>query len=176
MVRPQSCCLAKTYGRPLSAVCGMAVMGRSSFQSRWARTRCAMLCRAASTSRRSGRPAKLGDRASLSTIQASSSAAGPAAVAASLGLVIPTCGPFGRQSSVRWPGHTLRQVQLLAELPHQLELCLQVVDVLLFVSDDLLQQDGAGAVLLLPAHDDSGLEAVQHLVFDRQIGLELLAD
>ena len=34
---------------------------------------------------------------------------------------------------------------------------------------------GAGAVLLLPAHDDAGLETVHHLVLDRQVGLELLA-
>src|ERR1700733_13707912 len=71
--------------------------------------------------------------------------------------------------------NTLSRVQLLAELVHQLQLRLQVVDVVFLVSDDAFQQEGAGRVLLLAAHDDTGFEPVQHVVFDRQVGLELLA-
>jgi len=44
---------------------------------------------------------------------------------------------------------------------------LQVVDVLFFVGPrSFFQQDGAGAVFLLPAQDDAGLEAGQDVVFE----------
>src|SRR5271155_2678502 len=71
--------------------------------------------------------------------------------------------------------NTLSRVQLFTELVHQLQLGLQVVNVVFLVGDDAFQQEGAGRVLLLAAHDDTGLEPVQHVVFDRQVGLELLA-
>src|ERR1700689_4872336 len=75
----------------------------------------------------------------------------------------------------RWTRNTLSRVQLFTELVHQLQLGLQVVNVVFLVGDDAFQQEGAGRVLLLTAHDDTGLEPVQHVVFDRQVGLELLA-
>lgn len=46
---------------------------------------------------------------------------------------------------------------------------------LFLVGNDLLEQERAGAVLLGPAHDDAGLQALHHLVFDGQVGLELFA-
>src|ERR1700733_3892491 len=72
------------------------------------------------------------------------------------------------------PGDALRRVQLLAQLVHQLELSLQVVNMQLLVGDDLLEEECAGAVLLFAAQDDARLETAQHLVLDGQIGLELL--
>src|SRR5437588_1421588 len=123
------------------------------------------------------------------TLLAPDSAAGLAAIVDGVALVMPASpwgpmltGAHGQATAIgraRWsagrPRHALRRVQLLAQLLHQLQLRLEVVDVLFLVGDDLLQQDGAGAVLLLPAHDDSGLEPLHHLVFDGEIGLELLA-
>src|SRR5271157_2968706 len=80
----------------------------------------------------------------------------------------PTCPPRSRASSAtlpsrargsaRWPRYALRRVQFLPQLLHQLQLRLEVVDVFFLVGNDLLQQDGAGAVLLFAAHDDSRLE------------------
>src|ERR1700722_8299585 len=70
--------------------------------------------------------------------------------------------------------NTLSRVQLFTELVHQLQLGLQVVNVVFLVGDDAFQQEGAGRVLLLAAHYDTGLEPVQHVVFDRQVGFELL--
>src|ERR1700761_417423 len=66
----------------------------------------------------------------------------------------------------RRPGDALRQVQLGSQLVHQFQLRLEVVDVAFLVRDDLLQQEGAGAVLLLAAHDDARLEPLHHFVFD----------
>src|SRR5690242_19345173 len=80
-----------------------------------------------------------------------------------------------RGGLLRWARHALRGVQLLAELVHQLELRLEVVDVPFFVGEDALEEDRAGGILLLPAHDDAGLEAGHHVVLDREVGLELLA-
>src|SRR6185437_10736790 len=71
--------------------------------------------------------------------------------------------------------NALSRIQFLPELVHQFQLGLQVVDVVFLVGDDALEQGCAGGVLLLAAHDDAGLEAVQHLVLDRQVGFELLA-
>src|SRR5215475_4386343 len=75
----------------------------------------------------------------------------------------------------RRPRHALGEVELLAELVHQLELRLEVVDVLLFVREDLLEDVRARGVLLLAAHDDARLQPRHHLVLDGQVGLELLA-
>src|SRR6202012_2575196 len=77
--------------------------------------------------------------------------------------------------SARRARNALRRVQLFAELVHQLELRLEGVDVQFPVGHDLLQQDGAVAVLLLAAHDDSGPKPVQDLVLYGEIRLELLA-
>src|SRR4051812_27622765 len=80
-----------------------------------------------------------------------------------------------RSGSLRWTRHALGGVQLLAQLVHQFELGLQVVDVMLFVGEDAFEQAGGGGILLGAAHDDTRLEPGQHLVLDVEVGLELLA-
>src|SRR6201992_4484922 len=69
--------------------------------------------------------------------------------------------------------HPLSRVQLCAELVHQLRLRLQVVDVVFLVGDDAFEQERAGRILLLAAHDHTRLEPVHAVVFDRQAGLQL---
>src|ERR1700754_2578572 len=86
-----------------------------------------------------------------------------------------SCWQPGLGDRARWPGHALRQVQLFAQLFHQLQLGLEVVDVVFLVGDDLLEEDGARTVFFGAAHDDAGLETGQYLILDREVGLELLA-
>src|SRR5688500_8807213 len=76
--------------------------------------------------------------------------------------------------SGRRASHALGEVELLADLVHQRELGLQVVDVVLLVLEDLLEQHGADVVLLLAAHRDAGAEPVDDLDLDREVRLELL--
>src|SRR6185312_4439695 len=113
----------------------------------------------------------------ISSPLAAESAAGVAWSTAALGLVMPgpTVPTSARPRSAGWPGDALRRVQLHAQLVHQLQLRLQVVDVLFLVGHDVLEEGGGGGILLFPAQDDGRLEPVHHLVFDGQVGLELLA-
>src|ERR1700686_2862725 len=80
-------------------------------------------------------------------------------------------GPLA--TSARGTGHALRRVQLLTQFVHQLKLRLQVIDVLLLVGRDALQQHRARGVLLRPAHDDAGFEAVDDVVLDGRSPLKL---
>src|SRR5947209_7137767 len=149
---------------------------------------------------RTARKMKFRRFGSTATLSGADSAAGLAAIASGVALVMPAfpsaSDPYGcppltggnRQimrswradrprrgrASARGPGDALRRVQLLAQLVHQLQLRLEVVDVLFLIGHDLFQEDGAGAVLLFATQDDAGLEPLHHLVFDGQVGLELL--
>src|SRR3954463_12591604 len=81
-----------------------------------------------------------------------------------------------RRSVARGVLHLAGEVELLAEVVHQRELRLQVVDVVLLVGEDLLEQPLAGVVADLLAVADRRAQPIDDLDLDRHVGLELLAD